>query len=174
MTTTAQTGEHVTIAEAAKLLGVHPNTVRSRIKGGRIPAETVVTPYGEAYAIPRAYIEAAIHAPLHNPSHLGGRVSRGFNDLVSPDDGENGEGSTGDVALQLVGIDTLTLIVREIVTPLTALTERQADELAALRDQAEELGRERGRREAAEQDAERLRRAHRSRPWWVRLFLTGP
>jgi len=182
VTTTAQTGEQVTIAEAAKLLGVHANTVRNRIKSGHIPAEKVLTPYGEAFAIPRAHIEEALQSPpsrpLPNPSQVVGRVPGGSNGLVSPNDGQNGEVGRGDGTLPISTSVTLTTIVREIVTPLTALTERQADELAALhaalRDQAEELGQERGRREAAEQDAERLRRAHRSRPWWVRLFLTDP
>jgi len=180
--TTAQTGEHVTVSEAATLLGVHQNTIRNRIKSGHIPAEKVLTPYGEAFAIPRAHIEEALQSPpyrpLPNPSQVVGRVLGGSNGLVSPNDGQNGEVGRGDGTLATPTSVTLTTIVREVVAPLTALTERQADELAALhvalRDQAEELGRERGRREAAEQDAERLRRAHRSRPWWVRLFLTGP
>jgi len=51
----------------------------------------------------------------------------------------------------------------------------QGDELArvqeAARQQAEELGEERAVRRAAEQEVEALRRARRTRPWWVRLLL---
>jgi len=192
VTATVETGEHVTIGEAAALLGVHPNTVRNRIKNGRIPAEKVLTPYGEAFAIPRAHIDTALRAPPYqplptpsqDPSQLGGRVMGGSNDLVPPypeqNNGVGGEVGRGcdppNVTLPTpTTVGTLTTFVRGLVTPLKELNERQAEELAglhaAMQQQAEELGRERGRREAAEQEAERLRRAHRSRPWWVRLFL---
>jgi len=187
-----ETGERVTIGEAAVLLGVHPNTVRNRIKSGRIPAEKVLTPYGEAFAIPRAHIDTALRAPPYqplpipsqDPSQLGGRVTGGSNDLVPPSP-ERNSGSSGAVGRGCdppnvtlptpTTVGTLTTFVREVVTPLVELNERQAEELvglhAAMRQQAEELGRERGHREAAEREVERLHRAHRSRPWWVRLFL---
>ena len=179
MTAELETGEPVTVTEAAKLLGVHPNTVRNRIKSGHIPATKVLTPYGEAFAIPRAHIEEALQAPpyqpLPNPSQIGGRVPGGSNDLLLPDDGRNGGVGRGNVTLPSPTVGTLTTVVKEIIAPLVALNERQVGELrelhAAMRQQAEELGRERGRREAAEQEVERLRRAQRSRPWWVRLFL---
>ncbi len=187
-----ETGEHVTIGEAAALLGVHPNTVRNRIKNGRIPAEKVLTPYGEAFAIPRAHIDQALHAtpyqplpiPSQDPSQFGGRVKGGSNDLVSlyheQNSGIGGEIGRGcdppNVTLPTPPtVGTLTTLVREVVTPLVELNERQAEELAGLHaamwQQAEELGRERGRREVAEREVERLRLVRRSRPWWVRLFL---
>jgi len=187
-----ETGEHVTIGEAAELLGVHPHTVRNRIKSGRIPAEKVLTPYGEAFAIPRAHIDKALHAPPYqplpipsqDPSQFGGRVKGGSNDLVSlypeQNNGVGGEVGRGcdppNVTFPTpTTVGTLTTLVRSLVTPLMELNERQAEELAglhaAMREQAEELGRERGRREAAELEVERLRRARRARPWWVRLFL---
>lgn len=183
MIAAVETGEHVTIGEAAALLGVHPNTIRNRIKSGRIPAEKVLTPYGEAFAIPRTHIDAARQAPpytpLPNPSQVGGRVPGGSNDLVSLDDGQNSEGGRGsdptNVSLPTPTNVTLTTVVRELIAPLAELNERQASELArlhdAMRGQAEELGRERGHRAAAEQEVERLRREQRSHPWWVRLFL---
>jgi len=95
--------------------------------------------------------------------------------LLSPDDGRNGGVGRGDVTLPSPTVGTLTTVVKEIIAPLAALNERQAGELqelhAAMRQQAEELGQERGRRAVVEQEVERLRRAQRSRPWWVRLFL---
>lgn len=45
--------ETLTIRQAATLLGVHPNTVRNRIKAGVYQAEKVVTERGETYIIPR-------------------------------------------------------------------------------------------------------------------------
>ena len=50
----ADEGEkRVTIAEAATLLGVHPDTVRSRIKAGVYDAEKVVTERGPRWMIDR-------------------------------------------------------------------------------------------------------------------------
>jgi len=45
--------ERVTIREAATLLGVHPNTVRNRVKGEVYSAEKVVTERGETWMIDR-------------------------------------------------------------------------------------------------------------------------
>ena len=46
--------ERVTIAEAAALLGCHPNTVRSRVKAGLYRAEKVHTENGPTWMIERA------------------------------------------------------------------------------------------------------------------------
>lgn len=45
--------ERVTIAEAATLLGCHPNTVRSRVKTGMYSAEKVLTERGPTWMIDR-------------------------------------------------------------------------------------------------------------------------
>jgi hypothetical protein len=45
--------ERVTIAEAATLLGVHPNTVRNRVRAGVYRAEKVVTERGPTWMIDR-------------------------------------------------------------------------------------------------------------------------
>jgi hypothetical protein len=46
-------GDRVTIAQAAALLGVHPNTVRNRVKAGVYDAEKVVTENGQTWMIAR-------------------------------------------------------------------------------------------------------------------------
>ena len=46
--------EYVTVGEAAKLLGIHRNTVHNRIKVGRITAHKVVEGECEVYRIYRA------------------------------------------------------------------------------------------------------------------------
>jgi hypothetical protein len=46
-------GDRVTIAQAAALLGVHPNTVRNRVKDGVYDAEKVVTENGQTWMIAR-------------------------------------------------------------------------------------------------------------------------
>jgi hypothetical protein len=46
--------DRVTISQAAKLLGCHPNTVRSRVKAGLYSAEKVLTENGPTWMIDRA------------------------------------------------------------------------------------------------------------------------
>ncbi len=53
-------GDRVTIAEAAALLGVHPNTVRNRVKAGIYDAQKVVTENGQTWMVDRNSI-------LNNP-----------------------------------------------------------------------------------------------------------
>src|SRR5919199_1834712 len=48
-----RSGDRLTIAEAATLLGVHKNTVRNRIKNGSYRAEMVQTERGPTYLIER-------------------------------------------------------------------------------------------------------------------------
>jgi hypothetical protein len=45
--------DRVTIAQAAALLGVHPNTIRNRVKAGVYDAEKVVTENGNTWMIVR-------------------------------------------------------------------------------------------------------------------------
>jgi excisionase family DNA binding protein len=50
----AQQGkDYVTVGEAAKLLGVHRNTIHYRIKRGRIKAHKVVEADNEVYRVER-------------------------------------------------------------------------------------------------------------------------
>jgi len=117
----------VTIAEAAKLLGVHPNTVRNRVKAGTIPATKVLTPKGEAYAIPRQHV-----TPLQNGYQSDSQNSEAYcypnTLLASFNDPQNGD------------IDTLTMSHKgplqggsqqqpTAVSVLIEATARQADEL---------------------------------------------
>src|SRR5829696_1939930 len=51
----------VTITEAATLLGVHPNTVRNRVKAGVYDAEKVSTEHGFTWMIGR---DSLVNTPL--------------------------------------------------------------------------------------------------------------
>jgi hypothetical protein len=64
--------ERVTIREAATLLGVHPNTIRNRVKAGMYDAGKVVTERGETWMIARDSL--TINTPTHAPQQLVSRV----------------------------------------------------------------------------------------------------
>ncbi len=136
---------YVTIAEAAKLLGVHPNTVRNRIKTGLLTATKVVTLNGEAYAIPRASV-----TPSQDPLQQAGRVPGGSNPLVSFNDGQ----SDALVTLITGSQVTLSTALQELVRPLVEENMR-LHEMA--RAQAQELGRTQEQRDQAHRELADLR-----------------
>ena len=59
--------EYVTVGEAAKLLGIHRNTVHNRIKAGRITAHKVVEGECEVYPIEwnRSALGAQVQMCVH-------------------------------------------------------------------------------------------------------------
>ncbi len=136
---------YVTIAEAAKLLGVHPNTVRNRIKMGLLTATKVLTLNGEAYAIPRASV-----TPSQDPLQQAGRVPGGSNPLVSSGDAQ----SAALVTLTTGSLVTLPTPLQELVRPLVEENTR-LHEMA--RAQAQELGRTQEQRDQACRELAELR-----------------
>jgi excisionase family DNA binding protein len=52
-------GASYTITQAAALLGVHANTLRKRIRAGKLPATLVEGPTGQEYRIPAEAVDAA-------------------------------------------------------------------------------------------------------------------
>jgi hypothetical protein len=59
--------ELVSVTEAARLLGIHPNTVRKRIKKGAYTAEWAPSEHGPQQLIPRAQLDGScIHPPTDN------------------------------------------------------------------------------------------------------------
>ncbi|GAJ14897.1 unnamed protein product, partial [marine sediment metagenome] len=56
----------LTIAQAAKSLGVSTRTVRRSIKSGKIDAELVPGPFGQEYRIPKLPTELHKKKPLDN------------------------------------------------------------------------------------------------------------
>lgn len=149
---------YVSVSEAARLVGRHPNTIRYRLKTGRYPARKVLTSNGEAYLIPRAALEepappARDEAGLHPPT---GPL----------DHGAQLEEILGRVAGELA---------RQLAEPVRA-------ELAATQHTLERLSKELGveqhahytekaRREAAEIELRALRETKRG--WLRRLFGAG-
>jgi len=102
----------VTIREAATLLGVHPNTVRNRVKAGMYDAGKVLTERGETWMIDRNSLTT--NTPSSDSQQLVGRVPQ----------------------------EALTILAREIVREagLTHAADQRPDEKA--RERFIEAGRE--------------------------------
>ncbi len=132
--------EYVTVGEAAKLLGVHRNTVHNRIKSGRITAHKVVEGEREIYRIERDSLGV-------------GRTSA----LVHTLDAQR---TTASEELSRMIAIRLDEIVRSYTHELGAVREQLGAERAhrAIAEQrASELDNERHQREAAERERDALR-----------------
>jgi hypothetical protein len=109
-------GDRVTIAQAAALLGVHPNTVRNRVKAGVYDAEKVVTENGQTWMITR-------NSLLNNP------LPKGSQQAPSQ--------RKPNVELQA------TELVQELLRPFVEDLGRVREELGAERVRREQAERER-------------------------------
>jgi excisionase family DNA binding protein len=139
----AQQGkEYVTVGEAAKLLGVHRNTIHNRIKNGRIRAHKVIEGDREVYRIERDSLDV-------------GRTSADVRTL-------DAQRTTAGEELSRMIATRLDEIVRDYTHQLGDLREELGAERAR-REMAESTLREgmteeRRRREAAERERDELRR----------------
>jgi hypothetical protein len=111
----------VTITEAATLLGVHPNTVRGRVKAGVYDAEKVSTEHGLTWMIDRATL---VNPPLPRESQQ------------SPSQLVNPQGTTPIALVQDLlrpFVEDLGRVREELGTErvLRELAERDRDRLAA-------------------------------------------
>jgi excisionase family DNA binding protein len=139
----AQQGkEYVTVGEAAKLLGVHRNTVHNRIKNGRIRAHKVLEGDREVYRIERDSLD----------------VRRTSADVRTLD----AQRTTAGEELSRMIATRLDEIVRDYTHQLGDLREELGAERAR-REMAETtlhkgMAEERRRREEAERERDDLRR----------------
>ena len=155
-----------TITDAATLLGVHPNTVRGRVKAGLYDAEKVATEHGLTWMIDR---DSLINNPLprdsqHTPSQM-----------VNPESATPME------------------VVQDLLRPFVEDLGRAREELGAERVRREQAERERdelaarlealtetpGGPETAAEEPERAetpadpggsQEATERRSWWRRVF----
>ena len=139
----AQQGkDYLTVGEAAKLLGVHRNTIHYRIKNGRIKAHKVVEADNEIYRIERDSLDI-------------GRTSTDVRTL-------DAQRTTASEELSRMIATRLDEIVRDYTHQLGDLREELGAERAR-REMAESTLREgmeeeRRRREQAERERDDLRR----------------
>ena len=106
----------VTITEAATLLGVHPNTVRGRVKAGLYDAEKVATEHGLTWMIDR---DSLVNNPLPRDSQLTP------SQMVNP------------------GAATPIEVVQDLLRPFVEDLGRVREELGAERVRREQAERER-------------------------------
>jgi excisionase family DNA binding protein len=138
----AQQGkDYLTVGEAAKLLGVHRNTIHYRIKTGRIKAHKVVEADNEVYRIERDSLDI-------------GRTSADVRTL-------DAQRTSGSEALSRMIATRLDEIVRDYTHKLGDLREELGAERAR-REMAETtlregMAEERRRREEAERERDDLR-----------------
>jgi excisionase family DNA binding protein len=134
--------EYVTVGEAAKLLGIHRNTVHNRIKAGRITAHKVVEGEREVYRVERDSLGV-------------GRTSAHVHTL-------DAQRTTASEELSRMIATRLDEIVRDYTHQLGDLREKLGAERAR-REMAETtlregMAEEQRRREEAERERDDLRR----------------
>jgi excisionase family DNA binding protein len=137
-----QDKEYVTVGEAAKLLGVHRNTIHNRIKNGRIRAHKVIEGDREVYRIERDSLDV-------------GRTSADVRTL-------DAQRTTAGEELSRMIATRLDEIVRDYTHQLGDLREELGAERAR-REMAETtlhegMAEQRRRREEAERERDDLRR----------------
>ncbi len=141
--------QYVSVGEAAEILDVHRNTVRNRIKSGRIRAHKVVEGDKEVYRV-----------ELN---------SLGVNNNVRTSAVVHNKGAHRTTER--------TDVVEALVNKIDQVVQQYTRELGAIREQlgAERARREQAEEKAntAQQEAEKLRaelEAERSKGFWRRLF----
>jgi hypothetical protein len=81
----------LTIQEAAALVGVHPNTIRNRIKSGQYQAEWTPSPHGPRQLIPRSQLvcddnqsNGAIQPNMLMPTDIAAQQEAAVQRLLAP------------------------------------------------------------------------------------------
>src|SRR5918994_996197 len=178
-------GDRVTIAEAATLLGVHPNTIRNRVKAGIYDAQKVVTENGQTWMIDRNSIlnnplpKGSQQPPSQRQPQVEVQAAHLVQDLLRPFVEDLGrvreELGAERVRRELVEQERDRLAAEQAAERiLREEAERERDELAArLRASSEP-------RELAERVSEAVDRGEEASPepqdpierpsWWRRFF----
>jgi hypothetical protein len=117
--------DRVTISEAATLLGVHPNTVRNRVKAGTYNAQKVVTERGPTWMIDRNSLltNTATNATQQVVSRVEGQdLERVLTELVSAIEGDpERENRLEAVKLRVDTLKTQALITSGLIIAFSAI-----------------------------------------------------
>ncbi len=162
----------VTITEAATLLGVHPNTVRSRVKAGVYDAEKVATEHGLTWMIDP---DSLVNEPL--PKDLQRAPSQSVNpdavtpmemvqDLLRPFVEDLGK-VREELGAEKARREQAERRVEELERELEAAREiRGAPQSSAEASGSTNVPEEPAEPQRGSEEAETTAR----RPWWLRIF----
>lgn len=159
----------ISVPEAAKLLGVHPNTIRNRVKSGQYSAEWTQSSHGPKQLIPRDQV-LGVSIPTADEQHQHALT------FIEP------RGVTLETSLQQVLSPFLERLESTLVEVGTLReSRRQLDELN--QKLAAEVAQLRGERLRQQAELERLRLLAETRvavepaanvaaprSWWRRIF----
>jgi hypothetical protein len=147
------TTRHVSVAEAARELGISPETVRRRIKAGEIEARRAIRPQGTVWEVSLPLITprgVPPVAPVAGP----GEASLSKPEHATPAEASHPSprlpGHTSDTAPLVASIARLIVELAEVRT----ISDRRADQLVS---QAQALGRMTAERDAARRELEILK-----------------
>ena len=127
----------LTIAQAAALLGVHPNTLRKRIRKGTLPALMVDGPTGREYRIPASAVAAPStesHTetpPAPPPRQTDPSTESGLEADSQVDTGDNTE--VGTTLQTFARAREMALYTEQLLAPYVRRLEEQAEEIGRLR-----------------------------------------
>jgi len=151
----------VTIGEAAKLLNVHRNTVRNRIKAGRYNAHKVITPQGETYAVTLESLSQDLPGSYDNPSQ-------------PPVRNNSIQGAQPASVATVPQQDAAVRLVQQMLIPFVQELGETREELGRVRAERDALQSRLSDLEAqqAETPAEQENAAPEAlcAPWWRRWF----
>jgi hypothetical protein len=163
--------DRVTISEAAALLGVHPNTVRSRVKDGTYNAEKVVTERGPTWMIDRNSLatntlpSGSQHPPSQRKPDVDVQATDVVRELLRPFVDDLGK-VREELGAERVRREQAERERDELLGQLEALREARESPETRLGDSEGTLyGTS---RQEAQESLERPERRERS--WWRRLF----
>jgi excisionase family DNA binding protein len=137
-----------TIMQAAALLGVHANTLRKRIRAGKLPATLVEGPTGQEYRIPAEAVRvAAGERHSHGPQGAFGVVDTGPErpavevgtretppaDGVTHQPDSTGEPPAGAAIQTVARAREMAAYTEELLGPWRRRLEEQAEEIGTLR-----------------------------------------
>jgi excisionase family DNA binding protein len=137
-----------TITQAAVLLGVHANTLRKRIRAGKLPATLVEGPTGQEYRIPAEAIHTAAGerqspgpqgafgvidtGPERPAVEIGTRETPPANGVTHQPD-STGEPPAGAAIQTVARAREMAAYTEELLGPWRRRLEEQAEEIGTLR-----------------------------------------
>ena len=161
---------YLSIQQAAAALGISERQVRRYIKARRLHAERTRGHHGVQVVIPAAAV-----ADLR-----GQRAALEQDALTGPDTPDTVDRPDAPAVRPADALALVAAVADRLEAQYQARLADKDAQIADLRRvqdvarvQAEELGRERAMREAAEREVDELRRARQQMPWWLRLLLGG-